>query len=272
MDTLLRIGNDWVDLRRDRWVGKSATSRFLNRIASLEERAWILSASVSESGLSEADRRTALVWASKEAAYKVLSKRSPGENWSWQDALVRPPRFETLPTMGGAESEILIRGDLSLSVRWDFHPEGILAICTSAEHGACGEVRSLVLPDPSAEELASLAGIALSEEESASCHSESSVRVRQLAKRTAREWGLGELQIVRKRESDGDFGPPLALSRSPEDLPGFERPCEGLDLSLSHDGSGLAVSWTAVNGFPASPGLRRALGAKKDDRVQLRST
>jgi phosphopantetheinyl transferase (holo-ACP synthase) len=63
------IGNDIVDLRLSGNRGKSGDRRFLDRVCTPEEKAFI------GEFADHSDRRLWVVWAAKEAAYKALAKR-----------------------------------------------------------------------------------------------------------------------------------------------------------------------------------------------------
>lgn len=64
---MTRVGNDVVDLRHPRCRGKSRDRRFLERVFSFEEALVICQA-------GDPDRALWRAWASKEAAFKVVSK------------------------------------------------------------------------------------------------------------------------------------------------------------------------------------------------------
>lgn len=66
------VGNDVVDLSDPRCAGKSLSERFLSRVFAVEEGELI-------HGSRQPDRMLWLLWAAKEAAFKVVSKarRSP---------------------------------------------------------------------------------------------------------------------------------------------------------------------------------------------------
>ena len=68
---MLPVGNDIVDLREPGNLGKSLDGRFLARIFTNDERELIMRAA-SPDGLLWA------LWASKEAAYKAISRDNPG--------------------------------------------------------------------------------------------------------------------------------------------------------------------------------------------------
>ncbi len=231
---MIRIGNDIVDLRDPRCPGKADDDRFVRRIYTDEEAASIRSA-------SRPDARLWLLWAAKEAAYKVASKLAGS-----------PPVFEHRAFGVRAEEP----GDPSAEVRGRVRYQGS-EIPFRAEP-APDRVHVVAWHDPAGDAPASLhrtirpfrrrderesgdwrASLRdrFTEREWASIHGPESALVRLAARR-----GLGRLLGVEESalEIVCPDGPP---GRTPPELRVRGRPSEW-DVSLSHHGRFLA--WAAA--------------------------
>lgn len=229
------IGNDLVDLYARETAGKSGDARFVKRVFTAREAELI-------AGSPNPDYALWMLWAAKEAAYKVARKLAP-------EVIFAHSRFEVVPDPGALapapEGESVLRsgcvelrglGPLdgaSLPVEWRLSPTFVH--CVAMEAG--GDFHSLRMAisareevdrdttayEPTERERASLAGRAAE-----------SLAVRRLARALASEAGLGEVEIVRERVASG-FGPPRLYPR------GGATPLAGCDITLSHDGELVAV-------------------------------
>jgi hypothetical protein len=237
------IGNDLVDLRAREAAGKSGDARFVARVFSAREAELIARS-------AKPDYALWMLWAAKEAAYKVAKKLRP-------DAIFAHSRYEVMPDGaarplgddGGSLLEsgrVLLRGlpgfdGASFPVEWRLSPSFTHCVAMDAE----GDFRSLRVAisarsdldrdpahyEPTERERASLAG-----------RSAESFAVRRLARSLAAEAGLGDVEIVRER-SGSAFGPPRLYPR------GGTTPLAGWDITLSHDGDLVAVAMASGSGL-----------------------
>ena len=254
------VGNDWVDLNLGRWRGRGNSKPFVTRVASAKEARWIEDASgkfhlstvlgdLEKWIEAESDLRAALIWSAKEAAIKVFQKLSPESPIRFHDFEVTLPRSLDQRRIS-TSIQVPGREDL-ISLEWEFYPDGVHALCFYSSDGSVSEVRTRVISNLDPELKSKLLQVSLSEKELESVYSEHSQLVRALAKTCAVEWGLGALQIVREPKHG-------VSSERPERLPPIAMGENGvrlseLDLSLSHDGPGLAIAWARTDHFPASP-------------------
>jgi 4'-phosphopantetheinyl transferase EntD len=250
------IGNDLVDLRAREAAGKSGDARFVARVFTAREAELIASSPSPDAVLW-------MLWAAKEAAYKVAKKLRP-------DVIFAHSRYEVIPddgalTEGTGASSVLVSSMLVSSIPWSSVAgrsvlragrvrlqglEGLDGACFPVEwrlsptfvHSiamdAEGDFRSLrtaisarseldrgaAAYEPTERELTSLLP-ALSAE---------SLAVRRLARALAAEAGLGDVEIVRERNG-ARLGPPRLYPR------GGAAPLAGWDITLSHDGELAAV-------------------------------
>ncbi len=239
------IGNDLVDLRAREAAGKSGDARFVKRVFTAREAALI-------AGSASPDTALWMLWAAKEAAYKVARKLAP-------DVIFAHSRYEVIPEEGaldpgGAGKSVLRSGLVRLSglagldgacfpVEWRLSPTFVHCIAMSAG----GDFHSLRIAisaredidsgtavyEPTERERASLAGRERPAE---------SLAVRRLARALAEEAGLGEVEIVRERHG-ASFGPPRLFTR------GGAAPLDGWDITLSHDGELVAVVLATGSGL-----------------------
>ena len=231
------IGNDLVDLRAREAAGKSRDARFVARVFTAREAELIASSPSPDAALW-------MLWAAKEAAYKVAKKLRP-------DVIFAHSRYEVIPdgaelTARSGASSVLLAGRVRLQglvgldgasfpVEWRLSPTFVH--CVAMDAG--GDFRSLRIAisaraeldrdaaayDPTARERLSLLP----------ARSAESLAVRRLARTLAAEAGLGEVEIVRER-TGSVFGPPRLYSR------GNAAPLAGWDITLSHDGELAAVA------------------------------
>jgi hypothetical protein len=231
------IGNDLVDLRAREAAGKSGDARFVKRVFTAREAELVASSASPDTALW-------MLWAAKEAAYKVARKLAP-------DVIFAHSRYEVIPDEGaldpgGVGTSVLRSGRVSLSglaglddacfpVEWRLSPTFVHCIAMSAGGdfhslriaiSARDDVdRGTALYEPTERERASLAGRLRPAE---------SLAVRRLARALAAEAGLGEVEIVRERHGPV-YGPPRIYAR------GGASPLDGWDITLSHDGELVAV-------------------------------
>jgi hypothetical protein len=231
------IGNDLVDLRAREAEGKWGDARFVKRVFTAREAELI-------AGSGSPDTALWMLWAAKEAAYKVARKLAP-------DVIFAHSRYEVIPAEGALEpgdvgTSVLRSGRVGLRdlagldgaffpVEWRLSPTFVHCIAMSPG----GDFHSLRIAisarddidrdtaayEPTERERVSLAGRERPAE---------SLAVRRLARALAAEVGLGEVEIVRERNGSA-LGPPRLYSR------GGAAPLDGWDITLSHDGELVAV-------------------------------
>jgi phosphopantetheinyl transferase (holo-ACP synthase) len=200
----LLIGNDLIDLRTPETQGKADHGAFVSRVFTPGEAERIRKA-------SDPHRMLWRLWAGKEAAFKIARKRVPS-------AVFAHRSFEVEPAAEEDAGRVHLRGVSGLEgvvcpVRWEMTASFIH--CIASEHdGHSGRMWSGV-EAPDAAVLSAAGG--------------ESQAVRHLARRLAREAGLGEIDVVRDVVGT-DFGPPRLCRVSSAE------PVAGWDVSLSHDG------------------------------------
>jgi phosphopantetheinyl transferase (holo-ACP synthase) len=238
------VGNDVVDLTRAEARGKARDQRFVRRVFTAAEAAFIQSA-------SDPDRALWMFWAAKEAAFKVVSKQERGALFAHRNYEVQPPSQWTLDgTTGRARGAVTLQGEwlreLAVDWEWSAHRVHCLAVSGRASFGS---VRSAVgRVDPAAKSIAGDATVAgaggagstaWTQRETLSARTPESCEARLLAKRLAYEAGLGEVEVVRN-PGDRRMGPPLLYAV------GSSAPLAGWDLTLSHDGAFAAAALCPV--------------------------
>lgn len=235
------IGNDLVDLRTREAVGKASDGRFIGRVFTPGEAARIKSS-------SHPDLTLWMLWAGKEAAFKIARKLRPGAIFDHSAYEVVPTANERAPNVPSADrlsGHVHLRGvpgleDCDFPVEWEVTAAFVHCVAIEADD----DDQQLWTAVASHEELERGSRLhELTEREQASAHSAESLAVRRLARSLARKAGLGDVEVVRERVGT-KFGPPrlYPLGRS--------EPLDGWDLSLSHDG-GLAAA--ALSGAATSP-------------------
>jgi phosphopantetheinyl transferase (holo-ACP synthase) len=269
----LPIGNDLVDLGAREARGKAEDRRFLNRVFTEPEKAWILRS-------PEPDLTLWICWTAKEAAFKVARKLRPAAVFAHRAYEVRagdagaqrahgsvsgdagrekssgaavvpgdplparpgggsyaPGLGPSGPTGGRTVGRVEVRGALgSGSV---FLPvewevlDGRVHCLARSVPGPTHRVWSAV--DEILPEDRAPASDLFTERECAATRSPESWAVRRLAKRIAEEAGIGPVEVLRQREGSR-LGPPRLHAI------GAESPLEGWDVSLSHDGRFVAAA------------------------------
>lgn len=229
------IGNDLVDLRAREAAGKAGDSRFVARVFTAREAELIARSASPDAALW-------MLWAAKEAAYKVAKKLRP-------DVIFAHSRYEvTLDeaalTAGAGARSVLRAGRVRLQglegldgavfpVEWRLSPTFVHCIAMDAD----GDFHSLRIAISARTELDRDSAVyepTERERVSLAARASESLAVRRLAHALAAEAGLGEVEIVRERNASG-FGPPRLYPR------GGAAPLSGWDITLSHDGELVAV-------------------------------
>jgi 4'-phosphopantetheinyl transferase EntD len=235
------IGNDLVDLRARESEGKSRDTRFVARVFTAREAELI-------AGSSSPDFALWMLWAAKEAAYKVAKKLRA-------DAIFAHSRYE-VSVDSPAESiepdaeparlsgHVLVHGIPGLELRrfplaWTSSPSFIHCVAMDVE----GDFHALKIAIAGHDDLDRLgADYHPTAREQASiprARSAESLAVRRLARALALEAGLGEVEIVRERVG-AELGPPLLFARV------GALPLAGWDITLSHDGTLAAAALDGV--------------------------
>ena len=245
------IGNDLVDLRARESAGRSRDARFVARVFTAREAELIARSSSPDAALW-------MLWAAKEAAYKVAKKLHPDVIFAHSRYEVTPDGAElasgdpgrsvvvgTAPWSSVPDGSVLRSGRVTLHrldglngasfpVEWRLSPTFVHCIAMDME----GDFRSLRIAISARSELdRDTAAYDPTERECASllpARSAESLAVRRLARALASEAGLGEVEIVRERNGSA-FGPPRLYAR------GSTVPLAGWDITLSHDGELAAV-------------------------------
>jgi phosphopantetheinyl transferase (holo-ACP synthase) len=221
------IGNDIVDLAEPGVAGKEQDRRFMDRVFTPEERARILEAAAPTIALWK-------TWAAKEAAYKIAGKIREKVTFAHR-------AFEV--AADGSEGWVSFE-DLLVRVRWEVaadyvHCVGQLGprIQRSAQSGL-GRVLTAIAHcrEP--------LGGQLTTAERASVHSPASERARLLARRLMARWDLRGAEVLRAWRARGWGAPVLARD---------DRPLEGFDVSLSHDGRFAAAAVAGPATWSAAP-------------------
>jgi hypothetical protein len=224
----LPIGNDLVDLQAREAAGKARDTRFVARVFTAGEKELI--------GRScNPDNTLWMLWAGKEAAYKVAKKLRP-------DAIFAHSAYEVVPDSPGSaigsdttarrcRGHVLLHRiagleDVRLPIEWELTASFVY--CVAVEAG--GDLRSVKTAIASCHELRRApCPYEPTERERASMRSAGSFAVRRLARALAEDAGLGEVEIVRERNGSR-FGPPRLYPI------GGAIPLSGVDITLSHDG------------------------------------
>ena len=222
------IGNDLIDLRTRDAVGKARDGRFVGRVFAPDEAVCIASS-------THPDHTLWMLWAAKEAAFKVARKLQPA-------VLFAHAAYEVVPAPGATPTErpsgyVHLRGvpgldGVRLPVVWELADSFIH--CVAIEMGGASRSRWTAVASHEELELGTRP-YDPSEREAASARTAESLAVRRLARSLAREAGLGDVEIVREPAGTA-FGPPR-LYRA-----GEVQPLDDWDLSLSHDGGLVAVA------------------------------
>jgi phosphopantetheinyl transferase (holo-ACP synthase) len=232
------VGNDVVDLTHPRCHGKARDSRFVGRVFSPVEAELIR-------GADAPDRTLWLLWAAKEAGFKVVSK-----------VLGSPPPFAhvlfQVEVPSAARPRVVGRvsyGDLHVPLVAQIRPDWIHALAWSGGMGGTSpsglppsvvmavDTVEGVLEGPMSDDLDDLLRVQFTDRERASVHGLPSAAVRIGARRhVARSLAVdvGVVEIVCEGGSTGRTPPRLVVQGRADDL----------DVSLSHDGA--LVAWAAA--------------------------
>jgi len=220
---LPHVGNDIVDLKEPRNLGKSRDTRFLDRVFTAEERRLIRSATRPDAVLWA-------FWAGKEAAFKAVSKDHPAIS-------SRPGRYEVkmddeqtgerIGAPGFATRELAGRVDTpagAIPIRVTFRDDYVH--CIAGRNGPASEADHWL--------------VAMMDPLTAASPDGPSRYVRTSARRAIAAC-LGiipeKISIHRFAALDG-LGPPIVFLKG--------RPA-GIDISLSHDGRFAAWAFIRIN-------------------------
>lgn len=239
----MRIGNDLIDLRARDTGGKADDDRFVQRVFTRREIDLIRQS-------PDRDLTLWMLWAGKEAVYKVAKKMSPA-------ALFAHRCFDVVP--GSAANEITAGTErvvgwvelagvagvekVRIPVEWERTAELIHCIALEAPAPGHRVWRATARIEDSARMMDEYFP---SERERASIRTRQSLAVRGLARAVAIEAGLGPVEIVRDR-AGAIPGPPLLFA------PGAGAPLPGWDVSLSHDGDHVAAVLVRDHPTPTKP-------------------
>lgn len=210
------VGNDLIDFNAEHNRGRGAQPRFLERIFSAAERAYLAAQASGDFGFAQ-------LWSAKEAAYKAAKKQQP--------QLVFAPRRwlvsiqSQLPDTGDSHGSVQIDEDTRVVVHWQasthwLHCLGVLGTPSALiEHAVEPFVDGAADTD-------------FSERERSGFSRRESAAVRGLAKRLLQRHGIRDVEILRNTE-DGVRLPPRVFANG--------QVLTDLDLSLSHDGAYVAA-------------------------------
>jgi 4'-phosphopantetheinyl transferase EntD len=245
------IGNDLVDLRARESEGKSRDTRFVARVFTAREAELI-------AGSSSPDFALWMLWAAKEAAYKVAKKLRADAIFahSRYEVTIDPPGASVGP--GGESTQLsghVLVHDIPGLERRHFPLEWT----SSASFIHCvamdlyGDFHSLKIAIAGHDELAGMGSdyhpTAREQASIPRARSAESLAVRRLARALASEAGLGEVEILRERVGD-ELGPPRLYAL------GGAQPLAGWDVTLSHDGSlAAAALCPSPSVIPAKAGI-----------------
>ncbi len=237
MPRTARLGNDVVDLNEAGVAGKAGDQRFVERVFTAEERAWIADG-------ADPDLALWRLWSAKEAAYKAAYKAA-GKTVA--DLVFAHRSFEV-----DANDGVVRYGDQVFSVAWHHGPGWLhcLALETTADataDHAIWEVAAL-MPGPQSSNVEAAATAARTQSvapaqpsarpsatRSTTPSTTPSAQVRALACRMLARAGWADAAIVRP------LGTTAARPGPPEAHIGGER-LEGVEVSLSHDGQWVAAA------------------------------
>ena len=230
------VGNDVVDLANPRCHGKARNARFVERVFSPEEAALIRAADVP-------DRALWVLWAAKEAGFKVISKilGAPPPfahaRFTVQVSTTARPRVSGRVTYGQTAVPLVahVRPDWIHAVAWTAPGLWDAAPTLPTRVAMAVDTVAGVL-EGRGWELEALLETHFTERERPSVHSMPSAAVRIAARRhVARSLAVdvGEVEIVCEGGAAGRTPPKLLV-------PG----ARDVDVSLSHDGA--LIAWAAA--------------------------
>jgi phosphopantetheinyl transferase (holo-ACP synthase) len=231
------IGNDLVDLCAREAAGKSRDTRFVKRVFTAREAELI-------AGATDPDHALWMLWAAKEAAYKVAKKLHSGTIFAHSRFEVAVDSLRSEIESGGESTHlsgyVLVQRIPGLErqrfpLEWTTSSSFIHCVAMDAE----GDFQSLKVAiarqddvdrtgadyHPTPREQASITP----------ARSAESLAVRRLARALASEAGLGEVEIVRDRVGV-ELGPPRLYPRE------GALPLAEWDVTLSHDGNMAAAA------------------------------
>ncbi|MFP4573454.1 MAG: 4'-phosphopantetheinyl transferase superfamily protein [Desulfobacterales bacterium] len=216
---MIHVGNDIVDLKTQAAKGKSTDTRFMRKVLTPHEKQAVLHA-------SDPDQYLWALWASKESAYKAVSK-------SYPQVPAAPKRYPVFLT--SKPSAILMNGVVHgpkgiARVRLFLNQEYVHCIglysCSHGLNDICWGLEK-ILPCQSAVD-----GLP--------AESQSAMVRRMAAKSIARQLNLDPEKIQIKRiKNDLGLGPPMVYINGSRST---------IDISLSHHGRFNAyAAWNLIN-------------------------
>jgi phosphopantetheine--protein transferase-like protein len=222
------IGNDVVDLTRAEARGKAQDERFLKRVFTEREIALIRAS-------NDPDRALWVLWAGKEAAFKVVQKRDASALFAHRRYEVRLDSDLNADRTRGTVviDQARDTGECRLPVEWSISARRVHCVALGRPSQS-GELCVGVEEVPTSRDAAAEDG-PWTERELLSARSRESRAVRMLAKRLALEAGLGHIEVVRW-PGERRFGPPVLYTV------GASEPLIAWEPSLSHDGAFIAAA------------------------------
>ena len=215
------IGNDIVDLTQSRKQNKINNQPFSDRVFTSDEQEMIRRSSNPFLTLW-------FFWAAKETAYKICKKKDEKTVFAHKEFRVVPDEWVSLGVEGEKNGQLRY-AKMNIDLRWFWNGEYVHCIGMLG-HG----VRKLHNIQFAVQDMRSfLPRLTLTKAEQNSVYSESSEKVRILAKELLEASGFVDIEILRENKKN-DRGPPqLFLNRKL-----FEK----IEISLSHDGNYLAAA------------------------------
>ncbi len=216
------VGNDIVDLNGPGVGEKHRDRRFLDRVCTLGERAFIADA-------PDSVRALWMIWSAKEAAFKIAAKLVPCTIFAHRAFRVWPLSLHA--------GRVQYDGQ-EVEVDWECNSDFIH--CVGRTGGAGKRPISVAVRHGDDAFEAAVAGQVLTARESESVCSIESAAVRRVAKSLAIHIGLRDAEIVRVRGAASGWAPPRVECNG--------RPAPGFDVSLSHDGRFVAAAVFGAGG------------------------
>ncbi|MDP2643995.1 MAG: 4'-phosphopantetheinyl transferase superfamily protein [Desulfobacterales bacterium] len=226
---MLYVGNDVVDLNDEEVLNKHCDARFIRRVFDPNEQRMI-----SRSGNS--CRTLWMIWASKETAYKILSKiawRGPFSPRLLQVGSIICLKKGFFRTKVKCQERQV---DVHIDCQQDrIHAAGRAGVRgTSVENNECFAMAAeRQIPSGGIEDLKK----SFTDDELKSIQSQESAWVRHFAKKDLTKQlkiPYAELSIIRRRE-DFKWGPPQVYRNNA---------VLAIDISLSHHGKWIAWAWS----------------------------
>jgi len=210
------VGNDVIDLTDPGKAGKSRDVRFISRVFTSDERHLILNS-------TDPDETLWTLWAGKEAAYKVMMKKTPG--------VCSIPR-EYAVSLDGC-------GEPSFDSGLVNTPVGTVRLCIFREGGALHVIGMSHAPEHPDDIVSGIESVSSPAEERPAAIDRESFLVRAallLRLSDVLKGNPGEMEIRRMRFGRG-LGPPRLY---------FQGEPSNIDISMSHDGGFVAYAFSRI--------------------------